>query len=50
MHSYIHGQQVGEHEHKHVHNHHHHDDCCGWWHCASHTEEKKAKGHCCWNC
>jgi hypothetical protein len=29
MHSYIHGQQVGEHEHKHVHNHHHHDDCCG---------------------
>jgi hypothetical protein len=46
MHSYIHGQQVGGHEHT----HHDHDNCCSWWHCGSHTEEKKAEGHCCGSC
>ena len=24
--------------------------CCGWWHCSSHTEEKKQKGECCGSC
>jgi hypothetical protein len=51
MHSYIHGQQLGGHEHEHTHHHHHdHNDCCGWWHCASHTEAKKVKGNCCGSC
>lgn len=48
MHSYIHGQQGHTH---HTHNHHDEDGCCGWTnHCASHTEERKAKWHCCGNC
>ena len=37
---------------QHTHEHHHNgkDDCCGWGHCATHTEEKKDKGECCGHC
>ncbi len=51
MHSYVHGQQPGVISQGHNHNNH---NCCGWWQqwqCASHSEEKKAKGQCCgWGC
>lgn len=44
MHSYIHGKQW------HTRNHTQKWSCCGWWHCSSHTEEKKQKGECCGSC